>query len=70
MSDDEKGSVVDGNYSLWHDNPEDMTLAGIVDEMIRIAIKNLRVLEDYFYMKDSTPGERYRILKHELISRE
>ena len=65
-----KDSIVYGNSAAGIWKPEDMNLAQIVSEMIKIVVKNPRVIDDYAYIENSLTAKRYSLLQKELISRE
>lgn len=65
-----KDSIVYGNPALGISKPKYMNLAEIVAEMIAIAVKNPRVVDELVYMKETIPGQRYQVLQQELIRRE
>ena len=65
-----KNSIVYGNPAVGISKPEHMNLAEIIAEMIAIAVKNPRVVDELGYKKETIPGQRYHVLQQELIRKE
>jgi len=67
---DENFPDAHGNTALGIAKPEYMSLADIIDEMIKIAVENPRVVKEVTYRENTFEGRRYTILGNHLIERE